>query len=1287
MKKKLLSFVLGLFAIFSLICPITKTAYADTTEYTVNFYNTDNTLISTDTVAAGEFITTPTVTPDSGYVIVWYTSSAREVAYDFNNPTTTSVDLYAGQVEAYTVTYTKRAAGYTTGVAASEYETYSTVAVIKDSFTNAITGEALTGFVFSHWSLTPQGTAFDFYNTTISSNITLYPVYNVQTFAVKFYADGNLLDTVMVDYNTTVTPPTYDSATHEVVGWKVYGDTTNTLVDLSTINITADASYEAILEQVSVNITVSSTSSYYTLQQTPPTTLSSGGDLIVYLKLKDSYSKHALVASDLKITGTYNNIDINYESSTDTYTIVVFDVTTDLLFEMNVLPINQYKVTLPTVEGISYTITTPAADYTYAGGVYTLDVTKNFTFTVAVDEGYFAKTIAFSQCTKSGQTYILNVKADINIQSNCDVVKSYELTFSGDDNVTLNITDDYLQQDGDKYIYESGTMATFTASANAGYFIKNITGVSGTTNFSVPMTENKQVTFDVVACFNVTIVIPTGIENVIVTNYLARNLNVYTVESNSDIVINYTVAQSYSDSVVTLNSGSLVNVKDTNKFTVKSINADATITFEGLQLNDCAVTLTHNTMATLAANSTVSYGNDLEVTVTLTSAYNQDTLAVENISITGQYYECIVNGNIVTISTIQSAITVEVVGLEKNQYTVNVLANAFGTLIPSSATVVHGGNVELTPAFNQEYDRMVLASRNIAVSGTYTTCSVNNNVVYVINATTDLTIALQDITINKYLVKMPPVESGKFTLSTTSREIEYDGSINFSLTINEAYSHNLSTYKMYANGEELTGTNNGLVFSYSISNIKEDITLTITELRINVYTVDFIDTSVLVNDDGEQKHPTLSVSIVEHGTVITPIDGQKTGYEFLGWYQDHTMLTTFDFTRGITSNTKIYGKYEIRNYEIVFIANGRTVDTIIAYFGDKTADIAPTIPTIEGYTDTAPYWDFATAGLGVLVDKAATVNAIYTINTYTVTFRSAFSNTPLSTQIVLYGQDAVAPTNYDVDGYTFLYWDNVYNNIKENRVINAVYQINTYTITFLNGNTGAKVYESEADFNSTIARPLDSSIVKLGYTIYGWYTDADMTVPYNFSTSIRNDFTLYGDIAVTKLRLRFIADGIVVEETTVNFGENYTEVFPEIPDKKGHTALKWSQTSIEGMTNDLDVYAEYQINTYKVTFKYSDGTEEIMNVVYGTTISELPNKGQGFGVKVSADMNKLKNISSDVTVYVTVTNYSYIIYIACGVVAVGLIVTVVILSLRVKSSSVTIKASDKKAEKAEKTEE
>ncbi len=1279
MKKKLLSFVLGFLAIFALVMP-TKATYADSVQYTVNYYDTTDGLLSSDTFNEGELIAAPEITPDSGYVILWYTSSARTATYDFNTPISANLNLYAGQVEAKTITYTKRAASYTDGADASQYETWSEVDVISGSYTNAIEAEELTGFDFSHWSDTPNGAAFSFYNNTISDNITLYPVYTIKTFTVKFYVNGNLYETQTIEYNQTPTAPAYTSDRYNILGWEKAEVGASGYVDFATQYITADCAYEAVLEQKSVNISVVSNSSYYTLQETPPTILDCGDVLVVKLKLVDEFSNHELVTTDLKIVGTYDEATINYDEVTQVYTIVLTDVSSDVVFDLKPLPINQYDVTLPVVEGITYTITTPSADYTFAGGVYTLGITKAFTFTVSVNEGYYAKVLAFGQCTNNSGTYVLNVRADINIVSNSEVVKYHTFSFAGNDNVQISLENNYLKQEGSNYWYENGTTASFTYTANSGYFVKNIVGATFLSNkYNTQMSENKVVTFTVVECYTLTLTTVTGLENVIVNNYLARDLNDYTIESGADVTVSYSLSSAYSDSNVSLTAGSCSVVKGTNSFTIQNVTENATIAFAGVVLNNCVVTLNSNDMASLAGNTSVAYGSNIDITFALSAAYSNATIAKENFSITGNYFEYSISGSTLTITMVTGDIVVEVVDLAKNTYTITLQENVYGTLAADDLTVEHGSNVEFSPVLATMYTKATLAKANIEITGLYASYNVEANVVTVNNITGDVTLSLKDLTINTYLVKMPLVQTGKFTISTISKYVEHGGNMSFSITINESCSQNVDTFVLKKNGTVLTGTKNGLVFTYSLTNITEEITLTASDINKNVYNVDFLDTSV-------EPNPTLSVSLVEYGSVITAPNPEKSGYRFDGWFTDTSFTTQFDFNTQIKANTVVYAKYTIMKYDVVFVANGIIVDTITIHHGTLVNDNAPAIPAREGYTQVAPFWDFAAAGYTGIIDKAATVYAVYTINTYTVTFKTPFSQTPMKVETVDYDATATPPTNTAVTGYTFEYWDNTFNNVRENTIVNAIYSINVYDITFVNGNTDATVYTQQAEYNSTIERPIDSAVVSVGNTVYGWYKDPEMTISYDFSSSIKNDLTIYGDIDVTRLKLRFVAEGKVIKEEIINYGEDYNQAFPEIPAKKGHTALGWSQDSVKELTTNLDIVANYQINTYTVTFKYSDGTTEEVTVVYGTTISELPNKGQGFGVKVSADMNKLKNIDSDLVINVKITDFSYLIYIACGVVALGLIVAVVILSVRANSNSKEIKEANandvaKKAEK------
>ena len=59
-------------------------------------------------------------------------------------------------------------------------------------------------------------------------------------------------------------------------------------------------------------------------------------------------------------------------------------------------------------------------------------------------------------------------------------------------------------------------------------------------------------------------------------------------------------------------------------------------------------------------------------------------------------------------------------------------------------------------------------------------------------------------------------------------------------------------------------------------------------------------------------------------------------------------------------------------------------------------------------------------------------------------------------------------------------------------------------------------------------------------------------------------------------------------------------------------------------------------------------------------------------------MSKLKNIDSDRTINVTVKDYNILIFVACGVLAVGLIVLVIVLSVRVKVNGTIIKENKEK---------
>jgi uncharacterized repeat protein (TIGR02543 family) len=61
---------------------------------------------------------------------------------------------------------------------------------------------------------------------------------------------------------------------------------------------------------------------------------------------------------------------------------------------------------------------------------------------------------------------------------------------------------------------------------------------------------------------------------------------------------------------------------------------------------------------------------------------------------------------------------------------------------------------------------------------------------------------------------------------------------------------------------------------------------------------------------------------VKSGSTVTPADGNILGYIFQGWFADEGRTTPFDFSKPITADTTVYGKYAPGVFTITYILNG-----------------------------------------------------------------------------------------------------------------------------------------------------------------------------------------------------------------------------------------------------------------------------------------------------------------------------------------------------------------------------
>ena len=146
--------------------------------------------------------------------------------------------------------------------------------------------------------------------------------------------------------------------------------------------------------------------------------------------------------------------------------------------------------------------------------------------------------------------------------------------------------------------------------------------------------------------------------------------------------------------------------------------------------------------------------------------------------------------------------------------------------------------------------------------------------------------------------------------------------------------------------------------------------------------------------------------------------------------------------------------------------------------------------------------------------------------------------------------------------------------------LNAQYTINQYTISFIE-NGGTIVSDITQDYGSLVNQPIDPT--RTGYTFDGWYVDAALTIPYEFTTMPGNNITLYAAWRITQYTITFDSNGgTLVSSITGQEGTAITE--PPEPTKPGYyfggwytdnTTFQNEYTFITMPPADLTLYARW----------------------------------------------------------------------------------------------------------------
>ena len=324
---------------------------------------------------------------------------------------------------------------------------------------------------------------------------------------------------------------------------------------------------------------------------------------------------------------------------------------------------------------------------------------------------------------------------------------------------------------------------------------------------------------------------------------------------------------------------------------------------------------------------------------------------------------------------------------------------------------------------------------------------------------------------------------------------------------------------------------------------------------------------------------------IEQGkSAILPGSPYKEGYEFVGWNGNYTE---------INADTNVYPVFRIKSYTVKFYDGQTLLSEQVVNHGDSAVEPQQT-PTKQGFDFVR--WDKNFNK----VNSDLEIYAVFEEKVFVVMFYNYNMKKIGATQFVKYGQSAVVPILAEREGFDFLGWDGDHTNIVEDVVFVAQYQAKVYTLDFYYGNE--KVHSQSVEYGKSI----DFYAYELqGYLFYGWYLDAELTMPFSFNTKLENDLSVYAkmqQVVAQTFTVTFKGeDGSLVSVQTIEKGQGAT--LPAGPYKEGYTFSYWEKVDGEGgygnVQNNLEYVARYNINTYKVSFVYGTNVYEEQWIQYG----------------------------------------------------------------------------------------
>lgn len=244
---------------------------------------------------------------------------------------------------------------------------------------------------------------------------------------------------------------------------------------------------------------------------------------------------------------------------------------------------------------------------------------------------------------------------------------------------------------------------------------------------------------------------------------------------------------------------------------------------------------------------------------------------------------------------------------------------------------------------------------------------------------------------------------------------------------------------------------------------------------------------------------------------------QKEGYTGR-LYRDADFLKPLTKDSKVKNGDTVYVKWTINSYTVTFMDGEKVLETF-TNVTHGSAVTAPEVPKKDGKTFKG--WDKPFDN----VTSDLTINAVYDVDTFTVTFKDG--EKVLETQTVEYEAAAIAPDTARLsppEGMHFAKWDKDFSKVTEDIEVSAVYELNEYTVIFKNGETVISIQPVKHGFAATAPNVYDTATKKF----VGWDKSFD---------NVTSDLIVNAKFETKKFTLTFINfDGTTVYTAAVEYG-------------------------------------------------------------------------------------------------------------------------------------------------------